>query len=82
MNSSSWPRSGRQRLTGFGSGGGRGSGLGLRIPPSGRAGEDDMPSAELSKSLDEKDAREVVEDRDRKRDMIITKFILRQLACF
>lgn len=62
MNSSSWPCSGRRRLTGFGSGGGRGSGLGLRIPPSGRAGEDDIPSAELSKSLDEDDGQEIVEN--------------------
>lgn len=69
MNSSSWPCSGRQRLMGFGSGGGRGSGLGLRIPPSGRAGEDDIPMAELFKSLDEDDAQEAVEDKDRKWEM-------------
>lgn len=70
MNSSSWPCSGRQRLTGFGNGGGRGSGLGLRIPLSGRDGDDDIPSAELSKSLDKDDEQEAVWDRDRKWNMI------------
>jgi len=80
MNSS-WPCSGRERLIGFGSGGGRGSGLGLRIPPSGRDGDDDIPRAELSKSLDKDDGQEAVEDRDRKWNMINKyEFCLRQLA--
>lgn len=40
------------------------------IPPSGRDGDDDIPSAELSKSLDKDDEQEAVEDGDRKWNMI------------